>query len=92
MSSAERCGSEQRSRYFPSGFASLVILLRSMRSRPFGVTRRNRCSPGMVEIRPRNSARFEALSRSVSAISAPSLPVMTSRNARSRSGAAVCSV
>ncbi len=85
MSSAERCGSEQRSRYFPSRFASVAIFFLSTRSSPPGVTRKNRFSPGMVEIRPRSSARFVAVRVSVSVIMVVSLPVMTSRSAASRS-------
>src|SRR5207247_9248020 len=57
MSSAGSLGSEERSRYFPSRFSSVFILALSMRSRPPGVTRRNRFSPGMVEIFP---AEFRA--------------------------------
>jgi hypothetical protein len=34
------------------------MALVSMRSRPEAVTRRNRFSPGLVEICPRSSARF----------------------------------
>src|SRR3954447_16277576 len=58
MSAVERCGSEQRSRYFPSRFASAFIRVLSMRSSPLGVTRRYRFSPGLVEIFPRSSPRF----------------------------------
>src|SRR3954466_7022653 len=58
MSSVDRCGSLVRSRYFPSSLASAVIFAASVRSSPPGVTRRNRLSPGLVEITPRSSARF----------------------------------
>ena len=40
MSSAVRCGSEERSRYLPSRFSSALILALSMRRSPPGVTRR----------------------------------------------------
>ena len=57
----------------------------SMWSSPPGVVRRKRLSPGMVEIRPRSSARFVGASWSLSAIRAVSLPTMISRSAASRS-------
>jgi hypothetical protein len=52
MSAAVRCGSEQRSRYFPSRFVAVLILALSTRSSPPGVTRRYRFKPGLVEIFP----------------------------------------
>ena len=61
MSSAVRCGSEQRRRYLPSRFSSALILALSMRSSPPGVTRRNRFRPGLrgqgsLDSRPRSAA------------------------------------
>ena len=64
MSSADSCGSAQRSRYLPSRFSSALALVLSMRSSPPGVTRRNRFRPGIVEIFPRSSARLVAVSLS----------------------------
>jgi hypothetical protein len=78
-----RCGSEQRSRYFPS-FASDLILALSMRSGPPGVMRRYRCRPGLVEIFPRSSPRFITGSVSDPAINSSSWPTNCSRMCVSR--------
>src|SRR3954469_19183704 len=72
MSAAGRCGSEQRSRYFPSRLASVLHLALSMRSSPPGVRRRYRFSPGLVEIFPRSSPRLPAERVSEPAISSAS--------------------
>src|SRR5207344_2565052 len=84
MSAAGRCGSEQRSRYFPSRLASVFILALSMRSSPPGVTRRYRCRPGLVEIFPRSSPRFITGRLSDPAISSSSWPTSCSRMCASR--------
>src|SRR5512133_2638215 len=84
MSAAGRCGSEQRSRYFPSRFASVLILALSMRSSPPGVTRRYRFSPGLVEIFPRSSPRFITGRLSDPAINSVSWATSCSRMCASR--------
>ena len=47
---SRQCGSEQRSRYLPSRFVSVLIFALSMRSSPPGLVRRNRSNPGFPEI------------------------------------------
>src|SRR5512133_539335 len=84
MSAAGRCGSEQRSRYFPSRFASVLILALSMRSSPPGVTCRYRFSPGLVEIFPRSSPRFITGRLSDPAINSVSWATSCSRMCASR--------
>jgi len=59
----------------------------STRSSPPGVTRRNRFSPGIMEIFPRSSARFVAVSASVPAIVSSSLAISSARIAASRAAA-----
>jgi len=87
MSSVDICGSQVRSRYFPSSFASAVTAAASTRNSPPGVTRRNRFRPGLVEITPRNSARRVGESRSESSIIAASRSTRFARVAASRSAA-----
>ncbi|NBE93044.1 hypothetical protein GUY59_07485 [Nonomuraea sp. K271] len=57
----------------------------SMRSSPFGMVRRYRFRPGLVEMTPRSSARSVALSASVPAIASPSWAIRRRRMAASRS-------
>ena len=47
MSAAGRCGSEQRSRYFPSRLASVLILALSMRQQPAGGDPQVPVQPGL---------------------------------------------
>jgi hypothetical protein len=93
MSSGDNCGSAQRSRYLSSRFSSALALALALaldlstRSSPPGVMRRNRFSPGIMEIFPRSSARFVAVSVSVPAIVSSSLAIRSTRIAASRAAA-----
>ncbi len=80
-----KTGAEQLSSHLPSRWTWRRTAVRSMRSSPAAVTRRNRCRPGIVRIWPRSSARLVADSASEPSRSSVSRASIRSRTVASRS-------